>query len=97
MRILNGRFGQKVSVVDYALVSTNVFSNVISCTISDFDPILSDVHSAVPFCLCTEALIGVAIDEPHNELEGSENKCIESDDKFIYVWKTDNTNEFNNG
>ena len=47
-----------------------LFSNVVSCNVSDFDPtcILSDVHSAVTFCLCTEALIGVEIDEPHNEL-----------------------------
>ena len=101
LRMLNGRFGpdssrptcKNVSVVDYALVSTNLFSNVVSCNISDFDPILSDVHSAVTFCLCTEALIGEEIEEPH--IEGTVNQCNESEDKFRYVWKTDNTNEFN--
>ena len=56
VRITNGRFGvdssmptcKDISVVDYFLVSTQLFVNILDVTVKIcFDPLIADVHNAI--------------------------------------------------
>ena len=55
MRIVNGRFGTEskrttckdASVVDYALMSSNLLTEVLKFSVGLFDPLLSDTHNAL--------------------------------------------------
>ena len=56
MFFVNGRIGndaqvsrpacKNVSVVDYVICTTNMFSTIVNFDVDDFNPMLSDVHSA---------------------------------------------------
>ena len=64
MFIVNGRMGndaqvgrptfKNVSVVDYVICTTNMFSTIVNFEVDDFNPMLSDVHSAVCLTLRRE-------------------------------------------
>ena len=64
MSIVNGRMGndaqvgrptcKNVSVVDYVICTTNMFSPIVNFEVDDFNPMLSDVHSAVRLTLRRE-------------------------------------------
>ena len=59
--IVNGRKGsdlglgkctsKEVSVVDYLLVSYDAFDSISKFEVFDFDPIMSDVHCGITFCI----------------------------------------------
>ena len=49
-----GRTTCNQSVLDYAIVSPNMFKVISDFNILDFDPILRDIHSPVSLSLCTK-------------------------------------------
>ena len=74
VRITNGRFGvnssmptcKDTSVVDYFLVSPQLFVNILDMKVKSFDPIISDVHNDVELYLDGSSLVfnnDVIIDE----------------------------------
>ena len=84
MFIVNGRVGsdaligkatcKNVSVVDYAICTTNVLTCINDFFVNDFDPMLSDVHCAVCLTLCCENTDGNINNQTHPETQLSSLK-----------------------
>jgi hypothetical protein len=65
--IANGRCGsdlhvgrttcKNTSLVDYVLLSPCVFPNIVDFEICDFDPILSDIHNSISFCIKFDSIL----------------------------------------
>jgi hypothetical protein len=97
-RILNGRFGtnssistcKNTSVVDYMIVSSNLFYSINSFEIFDFDPLLSDVHKTLGIEIDANAIKAVSPGYSNLNLvhEGENNE------DYCYRWKVDNSNLF---
>ena len=99
LKIINGRFGMKsalttcknVSVVDYMIVSANIYKGIKSFEILDFDPLLSDVHKP----LLSEVYVDVfnpRIVEPSQDV--GKEVVSHNSAEFKFIWNSENSNVF---
>ena len=101
LRIVNGRFGpssacntcKNASVVDYMIVSTDLFHGIKSFEVLAFDPLLSDVHRA----LVLEVFAGFIECDENPDSDAN----MEGDDdmpsvvkNYKYIWNADNSDMF---
>ena len=82
VHIVNGRIGldsyigkatcKGVSLVDYVICNPEVFPCISHFEILPFDPLLSDVHSAISFCLRAIAAIDCTVSENEDVTDNTE-------------------------
>ncbi len=99
--ILNGRFGPKrskcscknTSIVDYMLVSADIYHDVEFFEVLDFDPLLSDHHKTLSMYMrIGQSDIQVTIQD---DINVNVNDCCTADN-IRYKWNSDNCDIFVN-
>ena len=96
VKITNGRFGvdsslptcKDVSVVDYFLVSTQLFVNILDMKVKFFDPLISDVHNAI------ELYLHSSFFECNNDIVLEEENEALSPITLKYKWSEEETVKF---
>ena len=95
--IANGRLGERsalatcrdASVVDYILLSSELFSDALNLNVLNFDPLFSDVHNTITLKLHSSAFLIADVSE---ECDLSEVTC--DDTSFRYKWDRNKVDAF---
>ena len=99
--IVNGRFGEDAdvgkftckdcSVVDYTIVSTEVFNLLKNFVVADFNPILSDVHCPLLFTFSKRDIRNKIYRDVQSNIKP--RWCEEKKDSFVHNLNIDEVNE----
>ena len=99
VRIVNGRFGvysslatcRDASVVDYFIMSPELFNSVISMKVRNFDPLFSDVHNVIELHIHPSFLHSV-----NNELVIHDDITVNDENviPFKYCWSQDKAEDY---
>ena len=79
-----------VSVVDYVLLSPELFPSISYFEVLPFDPILSDVHNPIAFTIGTVSALQV------DEIDGIDNTITDDEENVRATWSSEVLNEFIN-
>jgi hypothetical protein len=82
---------RNASVVDYVIVSPEIFTRIQGMVVNVFDPLISDVHNLIEMKIDKCMLNEVSLDTKINNENFNEEEII--DTKFI--WKQDMADKFN--
>lgn len=103
LRIVNGRFGPSSSsftckgssVVDYALLSPSLFSEVLNFKIDHFDPIISDVHKSITLDFHCTIFVN-RLSNNYDTISENNNSCVLSGEKLEtrVKWNANKANNF---
>ncbi|CAG2205247.1 unnamed protein product [Mytilus edulis] len=89
---VNGRLGNdkdiglttcNYSVIDYAIVSPNLFRSIVDFNVLIFDPILSDIHKPICLHLCTNLTCVVDVDLNNSNV--NDNDMDNTNDSNIVI------------
>ena len=99
VRIVNGRFGvysslatcRDASVVDYFIISPELFNSVISMKVRNFDPLFSDVHNVIELHIHPSFIHSV-----NNELVIHDDITVNDENviPFKYCWSQEKAEDY---
>ena len=102
IHIVNGRCGadshigrqtcKNSSVIDYVIMSPELFPGIHSFDVLDFDPLLSDIHCPVAFTINVQSQVNVMLP---NEVNSTTDAHSEQNSTFP-TWKSESRLEFLN-
>ena len=92
--IANGRLGERSSLarcrdVDYVMLSSELFTDVLNLNVLNFDPLFSDVHNTITLKLHSSTFLTADVSE---ECSFSDVTC--DDTSFRYKWDRNKVDAF---